>query len=83
MIYTLKKRSRSFFIKTSRFTSKFLLKLFSTSNLVLALEARPDVCTTVYIEPHKQYSLLEQESGHSYKQHVDRDGPAIILVVED
>ena len=80
MITMMKNRSRNFFIKTARFKSKLLLKLFKTCDLVAALEARTDVCTTVYVEPDKNFYMDINNSKH---EELYQNGPAVILVVVD
>ena len=80
MITMLKNRSRNFFIKTARFKSKILLKLFKTCDLVAELERRTDVCTTVYIEPHRYFYLDANNEKHV---EIHDEGPAVILVVVD
>ena len=80
MITMMKNRSRNFFIKTARFKSKILLKLFKTCDLVAELERRTDVCTTVYIEPRKYFYLDANNEKHV---EIHDEGPAVILVVVD
>ena len=80
MITMLKNRSRNFFIKTARVKSRILLKFFKTCDLVAALEARSDVCTTVYVEPHRFYYIDANNERHV---EIADDGPAVILVVKD
>lgn len=80
MITMLKNRSRNFFIKTARFKSKLLLKLFKTCDLVAELERRTDVCTTVYIEPHVFYYLA---ANNDRPVEIYDEGPAVILTVVD
>lgn len=80
MITMMKNRSRNLFIKTARFNRRLLLKFFRTCDLVAALEARTDVCTTVYAEPYRTYYI-----GVDNEQRVEQmtTGPAVILVVVD
>lgn len=80
MITMVKNRSRNFFIKTARFKSKILLKLFKTCDLVAELERRKDVCTTIYVEPHRFFYIDANNEQHA---EIADDGPAVILVVVD
>ena len=80
MITMIKNRSRNLFIKTVRFKSKLLLKFFKTCDLIAALEARSDVCTTIYVEPHQFYYIDANNEQHA---EIYSEGPAVILVVED
>ena len=80
MITMLKNRLRNFFIKTARFKRKLMLKLFKTCDLVAELERRKDVCTTIYVEPHRFYYIDANNEKHV---EIYDDGPAVLLIVED
>lgn len=86
MIWSLKIRSRSFFIKPERFIAKFLLRHFATCNLVAALESRTDICKAYYLLPDGKYDLIETRpyaTGTAVSTIFTQDGPAVILALED
>lgn len=86
MITMMRKRSRNFFIKTSRLIASILLRPFKTCYLVAELERRTDLCNAYYLLPDGKYELSEirpYSTGVAVSTVFKQKGPAVVLVVVD
>ena len=80
MITMNKNSLRNSAMLIKRKIASILLRSFHTCDLVAELERHKDVCTTIYVEPHRFYYIDANNEKHV---EIYDDGPAVLLIVED